>query len=143
MKLPIGNNKRFLDFLPTIPKGIWPVCLFLFAFSCTNVSPESTIIGTWNYEAVTLNNKEFIPVDPTDVFILDSNYNFNYSLRLANKSERGTWEILKPDTLVLYYSNPDTTRDVKLKTRYFKINILTQHRLEFQEHDVLFQFDRL
>lgn len=141
MKLPIVNNKRFFGFMPSISKGIWPLYLLFLALSCAKISPESTIIGNWNYVAVTQDNKPFLPVDPADVLILDSN-NFNYSLRLANIKGSGTWEILKPDTLVLYYSNTDTTRDVKLHTRYFKIHILTQHRLEFQEHDVLFQFDR-
>lgn len=136
MKLPIVNNRPKALAVFFFKMRIVAFFCFLFVSSCTKISPESTLKGSWNYVAVTKENKPFFLIDKSDMLLIDTNNNFSYTLRLAQKYGKGTWVFLNPDTLALYYTEPDTVR-------YFKIRVLTDHRLEFQENDVLFQLDRL
>jgi hypothetical protein len=108
------------------------LALFVGLISCTTITKQQRLIGKWQYVSITQNNKEFLETTHKDYLLLNKNGSFKYELIKAKRAGEGTWT-LEDNVLKLHYASSYTIRN-------FKIRILTEKVLEFDENNTVFKF---
>lgn len=103
--------------------------------SCEKSFTKDALIGEWFYENITEENVTVMDIGAGDFFRLHNNDSFEYSLHLAEKYGKGTWEFTPPHSLILHYLSPDTIRT-------FTLQIVGSKKLVFEENNRVFSFYR-
>ena len=104
----------------------------------TNQAQEATtFIGEFKFSSITNKlGQEILPVQAGDVFVLNSDSTFQYSLAAKNNLRAsGTWRV-KGNFLVLSYIKPSDT------IRYYALQKLAGGNLIFSENDITFAFTK-
>ena len=113
------------------------LALFFFLPFTQQAQEATTFIGEFSFSSITNKlGQELVAVQEGDVFVLDEDSTFHYSLAAKNNLQAsGKWEV-KGNYLVLTYTEPTDT------TRFYELQKLAGGWLIFSENNVTYSFKK-